>query len=200
MRTLSPGETRSLHSDALPRRLGFWATTALVIGTIIGSGIFRVPATVAAEVGSVSAVAVVWILGGLITMCGTLATAELAAAYPQPGGVFVYLREAYGPGVAFVYGWTMLFLAPVSTSAIALVFAEYTATLVPLSPVGVRVVAIGAILIASVTAYRSVVAAGAIQAAATLGKLAALVCLIGAAFLFGDGSQGAFASGASAEV
>src|SRR5688572_22884752 len=102
----------------LPRRLGFWATTAIVVGTIIGSGIFRVPASVAGEVGSVGGVALVWILGGVITLCGALATAELAAAYPRAGGVFVYLREIYGPGVAFLFGWTMLFLAPASTAGL----------------------------------------------------------------------------------
>jgi amino acid permease len=76
-------------SEGLPRRLGFWATTAIVVGTIIGSGIFRVPATVASEVGSPTAIALVWVLGGVISLCGALALAELAAAYPASGGVFV---------------------------------------------------------------------------------------------------------------
>jgi amino acid transporter len=191
------GEARSVP-DALPRRLGFWTTTALVIGTIIGSGIFRVPAAVAADAGSVTGIALVWILGGVITLCGTLATAELAAAYPDTGGFFVYLREAYGPGAAFLYGWTMLFLAPASTGAIALVFAEYSSTLVPLSPAGIRMVAAGSIVLVSITAYRSVVGAGAIQNVATLGKVAALAGLILTAFLLGDGTQGAFGSGAAA--
>jgi APA family basic amino acid/polyamine antiporter len=82
-------------NDQLPRRLGLWATTAVVVGTIIGSGIFRVPASVAAEVGSPTAIMLVWILGGVISLCGALALAELAAALPQSGGVFAYLR----PGV-----------------------------------------------------------------------------------------------------
>src|SRR5919107_1429566 len=99
-------------ADGLLRRLGFLATTGVVIGTIIGSGIFRVPASVAAEVGSPSAIAVVWILGGLISLCGALSLAELAAALPMSGGVFVYLREAYGPLPAFLFGWTQLFLVP----------------------------------------------------------------------------------------
>ncbi len=129
-------------SDSLPPRLGFWATTAVVVGTIIGSGIFRVPASVASEVGSPAAIALVWVLGGVISLCGALALAELAAALPASGGVFVYLREAYGPLVAFLFGWTQLFLAPASMAAIALVFAEYLGTLTPLSPVGVRLVAV----------------------------------------------------------
>jgi APA family basic amino acid/polyamine antiporter len=195
---LSANGRAIVDGEALPRRLGFWTTTALVIGTIIGSGIFRVPAAVAADAGSVSGIAMVWILGGVITLCGTLATAELAAAFPDTGGFFVYLREAYGPGAAFLYGWTMLFLAPVSTGAIALVFAEYSSTLVPLSPAAVRVVAAGSVVLVSITAYRTVLGAGAIQNVATLGKVAALTGLVATAFLFGDGTQGALGRGAAA--
>jgi basic amino acid/polyamine antiporter, APA family len=100
--------------------LGFWATTGVVVGTIIGSGIFRVPASVAADVGSPTAIALVWVLGAVISLCGALALAELAAALPESGGVFVYLREAYGPLIAFLFGWTSLFLSPGSFAGIAL--------------------------------------------------------------------------------
>jgi len=87
----SPGVagTRS----ALPRRLGFWEATLVVIGVTIGSGIFRVPASVADTVGSPAGVAAVWVAGGVIALCGALSLAELAAIFPEPGGVFVYLRE-----------------------------------------------------------------------------------------------------------
>ena len=193
---LSSATSRS--DGALPRRLGFWATTAVMVGSIIGSGIFRVPAAVAGDVGSVGGLATVWVLGGVIALCGALATAELAAAFPESGGVFVYLREAYGPGVAFLYGWTMLFLAPAGTAGLSLVFAEYLGTLVPLSPRGVHVVAAGAIVVVAAAGYRSVRGAGAIQSAATVGKLAALAALIGAAFLLGDGTAGSFGRGAPA--
>lgn len=183
-------------ADPLPRRLGFWATTALVIGTIIGSGIFRVPAAVAGDAGSLGGVAAVWLLGGLITLCGALATAELAAAFPESGGIVVYLREAYGRGMAFLYGWTLLFLAPAGTAALALVFAEYLGQLVPLSTIGIQVVASGAIAILVATSYRSVEGGGAIQGAATVGKVAAIAALILAAFVLGDGSSGSFGRGA----
>ena len=83
----------ALTADALPRRLGLVATAGVVIGTIIGSGIFRMPSVVAAEVGSTAGVMAVWTLGGLISLCGALSLAELAAAFPRSGGVFVYLRE-----------------------------------------------------------------------------------------------------------
>jgi amino acid transporter len=184
--------------DHLPRRLGFWSTTAVVIGTIIGSGIFRVPAEVAADVGSVSGLAAVWVLGGIIALCGALAIAELAAAFPESGGVVVYLREAYGPGLAFLYGWTLLFLAPASVAALALVFAEYLGILVPLSSTGVRLVAAAAIVVVSAASYRSVRGAGAIQGVSTVGKVVALLALIVAAFLLGDGGAGAFGRGAPA--
>jgi amino acid transporter len=182
--------------SGLARSLGFWPIALLVIGVIIGSGIFRVPSAIAADAGSVGRIAIVWILGGVITLCGALATAELAAAYPHSGGVFVYLREAFGPGAAFVYGWTMLFLAPASTAAVALVFAEYFGTLVPLSPAAARIVAAAAIVVVAIPTYRSVSSSGATQGAATVGKLAALAGLILAAFLLGDGSEGTFGQGA----
>src|SRR4051812_15195118 len=100
MATAAPivtGTPAITESDQLPRRLGLWATTGVIVGTIIGSGIFRVRATVAAEVGSPTAIMLVWVLGGVISLSGALALAELPAALPQSGGVFVYLRQAYGP-------------------------------------------------------------------------------------------------------
>ena len=184
-------------ADPLPRRLGFWATTALVIGTTIGSGIFRVPAAVAGDAGSIWGVAAVWVLGGLITLCGALATAELAAAFPESGGIVVYLRESYGRGMAFLYGWTLLFLAPAGTAALALVFGEYLGQLVPLSTVGIQIVASGVVAILAATSYRSVEGGGAIQGVATVGKVSAIAALIVAAFLLGDGSAGAFGRGAA---
>jgi basic amino acid/polyamine antiporter, APA family len=184
--------------DALPRRLGFWATTALVAGLIIGSGIFRVSGGVANDVGSVGGVAIVWILGGIITLCGVLSIAELAAAFPASGGLFVYLREAYGPALAFLFGWTALFLYPAGTAGVSLVFAEYLGTMLHLSPSGVRFAAAGAILFAAIVSYRSVRGPGALVSAATVGKLGALVLLVVAAFAFGDGSTGSFGGGAPA--
>jgi APA family basic amino acid/polyamine antiporter len=185
-------------SDQLPRRLGLWATTAVVVGTIIGSGIFRVPASVAAEVGSSTAIVLVWVLGGVISLCGALSLAELAAALPQSGGVFVYLRQAYGPLIAFVFGWTQLFLAPASVAGISLVFAEYLSTVVPLSPTGVRAVAALVLLLVGAAGYRSVRGLGAFIGAAAVAKVAAIATLVLAAFLLGDGDAGSLGRGAPA--
>jgi amino acid transporter len=184
--------------SALPRRLGFWTAIAVVVGDVIGSGIFRVPSTVATEVGSIGGIALVWVVGGVITLCGALAYAELSAALPRPGGTFVYLHEAYGPGVAFLFGWTVLIIEPAAAAALAIVFAEYLGRLVSLTAVGVRLVATAAILVVAAASYRSVRGAGAIQNAATAAKLAALVALIIAAFLLGDNQAGAFGPDAAA--
>ena len=182
--------------DALPRRLGLLATTAIVIGTIIGSGIFRVPATVAGAVGVPAGVAVVWIVGGLITLCGALSLAELAAAYPRTGGVFVYLHEAYGPLIAFLFGWTMLFLAPGALAGVALVFAEYLGTLISLSANEIQVTAAITLAACGAMAYRSVSGVGRLISVATFAKVAAITALVIVAFLIGDGSAGSFGQGA----
>lgn len=182
-------------NDALPRRLGFLAATGLVVGTIIGSGIFRVPASVAGAVGTPGAVALVWVLGGVISLCGALSLAELAAAFPRSGGVFVYLREAYGPLVAFLFGWTILIVGPASVAGIALVFAEYLGRLMPLAPGGIRAVAAGALLVVSLAAYRSVQGVGALVSAASAAKIAAIAVLVVAAFALGDGDAGSFGAG-----
>lgn len=192
-----PAGPSGAPGDSLPRRLGFWTAIAVVIGDVIGSGIFRVPSAVATEVESVTGIMLVWVLGGVITLCGALSLAELAAAMPRAGGVFVYLRETFGPGVAFLFGWTILLAEPAATAAIALVFAEYLGRLVPLTPIGIRLVAAALILGVAAAGYRSVRGAGAIQGLATAAKVAALFVLIAAAFLMGDGDVGALTSSGS---
>ena len=92
----------------MPRSLGPWGATAIVVGITIGTGIFRVPATVAAQLHAVGPAMVCWLLGGLISLCGALSVAELGAALPRSGGIFAYLLECYGPLPAFLYGWACL--------------------------------------------------------------------------------------------
>ena len=188
----------SVAGKELPRRLGLTATTAIVIGTIIGSGIFRVPASVAGAVGVPAGVAVVWVLGGLITLCGALSLAELAAAYPRTGGVFVYLREAYGPLLSFLFGWTMMFLAPGALAGIALVFAEYLGTLISLSPDGVQLAAAFTLAGCGAMAYRSVSGVGGLVSVATFAKVGAIAALVFVAFLLGNGGEGSLGQGAPA--
>src|SRR6266478_3529133 len=95
----------------LKRDLGSWAAACIVVGTVIGSGIFLVPRTMIQRVGSVEMVFLVWVVGGLLSLAGALSYAELAAAIPEAGGEYAYLREAYGPLWGFLYSWTQLWVA-----------------------------------------------------------------------------------------
>jgi basic amino acid/polyamine antiporter, APA family len=103
-----------MHQKApteLKRDLGPWAAASIVVGTVIGSGIFLVPHDMIARVGTPTMVFVVWIFGGLLTLAGSLSYAELAAAIPEAGGEYAYLREAYGPVWGFLYSWTQMWVA-----------------------------------------------------------------------------------------
>ena len=119
------------HLD-LKRELGIWSAAAIVVGTVIGSGIFLVPSSMVRSVGSPAMVFAVWIAGGLLSLFGALSYAELAAALPQAGGEYVYLREAYGPLWGFVYGWTQMWVAKSgSIATLAAGFVIYLANFRP---------------------------------------------------------------------
>jgi len=171
----------------LPRSLGVWSAAAAAVGLTIGSGIFRVPGTVAAESGSVGAIALVWVLGGVITLCGALTVAELAAAFPRAGGIYVYLREAYGPLPAFLFGWSWFFIRSAASAGTTLVFVAYLRTFVPLDPVAQRVVAVALIVAVGAAHYRSVRLGAALQNATTLAKVLALLVTALVIFALGQG-------------
>src|SRR5436309_4491754 len=121
---LAPATDR--WGDRLPRRLGFWSAVAVLVGSTIGGGIFRTPAVIAERVPASLPMFGVWVLGGLLALCGALTYAELAALYPRSGGVYVYVREGFGRLPAFLFGWTELVLIRASAlGAIATPFAEY---------------------------------------------------------------------------
>ena len=123
---------KPLHANELRRDLGAWAAASLVVGTVIGSGIFLVPRTMIQRVGSVEMVFVVWIVGGILSLAGALSYAELAAAMPEAGGEYVYLREAYGPLWGFLYSWTQMWVAKSgSIAAFATGFFLYCADFFP---------------------------------------------------------------------
>ena len=116
----------------LRRDLGVFAALAIVVGTVIGSGIFRVPQAMILNVGSVRLVFLVWVAGGMLSLAGALTYAELAAAMPGAGGEYVYLTEAYGPLWGFLYSWTQMWVAKSgSIATLATAFFEYTAHFVP---------------------------------------------------------------------
>ena len=116
----------------LRRDLDIWGAVAMVVGTVIGSGIFLVPKAMVLRVGSPEMVFAVWIFGGLLTLFGALTYAELAAALPEAGGEYAYLREAYGPFFGFVYGWTQTWVAKsASIATLATALFYYLANFLP---------------------------------------------------------------------
>lgn len=188
----APEGTGVMAGDRLPRRLGVWSAAAVLVGSTIGSGIFRVPSVVAGDVGTVGSMALLWVLGGLVALVGALTIAELAVMFPRSGGIYVFLREAYGPLPAFLFGWTeLVVIRPSALGAIAMLFAEYVEEFVPMSGTGVRLVAAGAILLLAAANIRSVDWGALVQNLSTVAKVAALVGLALLAFLLGDPSQGA---------
>ena len=133
--------------NSLPRHLGVAAVTALVIGEVIAIGIFLTPATMARSLGSPFWLLVVWLVMGAMALSGALCYGALAARFPEAGGGYVYLREAYGPMVAFLYGWKcMLVMDPGITAALAVGLASYVGYAFALSGVVLKAVTIGAIL------------------------------------------------------
>jgi APA family basic amino acid/polyamine antiporter len=160
--------------------------TALVVGTIIGASIFVQPSEITGAVQSIGGVLLVWLAAGALTMVGALIAAEWASAYPKTGGVYVYLSEAFGRPAGFLWGWAMFWsMHSGIIAAIAVIFARYTAYFVPLSPVGLDVVAIGAILLLSAVNYVGVKHGSMLQAAFTLGKLVAVAVIIVVGFVLG---------------
>lgn len=116
----------------LKRDLGLWGAASIVVGTVIGSGIFLVPKSMVQNVGSAEMVIFVFVFGGLLSLAGALTYAELSAAMPEAGGEYVYLREAYGPFFAFLYGWTQMWVAKSgSIATLATAFFTYMANFFP---------------------------------------------------------------------
>lgn len=115
-----------MHSPDLPRRIGVWGAAAVQVGIIIGSGIFRTPPQIAGVLSSPTVILFLWLAGGVLSLLGAITYAELAAMHPQSGGVYVFLREAYGRCVAFVFGWSYtLIMKPLGAAGIAIVFGEH---------------------------------------------------------------------------
>jgi amino acid transporter len=181
------------HTDRLQRQLGVWSAMAVLVGSTIGSGIFRVPSTIAGEVGTVGAMAMLWIVGALIALFGALTLAELAALFPRSGGIYVFLREAYGPLPAFLFGWTeLLVIRPSALGGIAVLFAEYVKVFVPLTGGQVKMVAAAAIVMLATANIVSLKFGALVQNASTAAKVFTLVGLGVAAFVFGDFARGSF--------
>jgi APA family basic amino acid/polyamine antiporter len=185
----------------LKRDLGVFAALAIVVGTVIGSGIFRVPQAMILNVGSVRLVFLVWVVGGMLSLAGALTYAELAAAMPGAGGEYVYLTEAYGPLWGFLYSWTQMWVAKSgSIATLATAFFEYTAHFVPqfesvwftAGPFSVKygqVFALVLILLLGGINYLGVRIGGDVQVAVTAVKVALIAFVILAGLLYAHPSS-----------
>ena len=183
----------------LERRLGLWAAIGIVIGVTIGSGIFRTPASIAERVPDPMLMLSVWLIGGLLSLCGALSVAELAASLPQTGGWYVYLREGWGRLAGFLFGWSELVLIRASSAgAIATVFSEYLIRSLgfdpALNPALTDYVAAAAIIGAAAINIRGVQVGAAFAGFSTVAKFGALALLVLAVFLLGGGGGGTTAN------
>ncbi len=178
-------------SQTYVRRLNTWDAAMIVIGGVIGAGIFRTPATVAERTGSGAQVLVLWAIGGLLTLAGVLCYAELGARRPQAGGTYVYLREAFGKLPAFLFGWTMALINyPGSVAAVATTFADYFCAATGLPAVYIKPVAVGAIAFIVGVNLFGIRAGSIVQNIFTVLKLAAIALLVVVGLVLAHGHLG----------
>lgn len=197
--------------------IGFGAATAVVVGSIIGSGIFMKPAVMAAQVGSPVWLTLVWIVAGIFSLFGALIFAEAGCMFPQTGGLYVYLRHMYGNFVAFLYGWAgFTVINTASVAAIAFVCAQYSdfflhlpqfdraveqsvvwhipflGNLYPLDNAGVKLIAISLVLGLTLVNYLSVRAGSALQVVSTVIKIIVVALLVAGIFYSDNGTTANF--------
>jgi APA family basic amino acid/polyamine antiporter len=180
----------------LARVLGLFSVIGIIVGAMIGSGIFINPAKVARDVGTPQWMLLVWIVGGVLSFFGALAVAELAAAYSQAGGIYIYLREAYGPLVAFLFGWTLFLVIESGTIAtLAVGFSSlYLPYFVELSALQTKVVAISLIAILSAVNILGVRKGAWLMNFLTSIKFIGLIGICAVVFIFARGSTANFLS------
>jgi len=172
------------RSQGLVRRLGMFDATMLVMGGIIGSGIFVTPAEVARHVDTPLLIVGVWIIGGLIALAASFVYAELAARRPEVGGQYAYLRDAYGPMPAFLYGWALLLVIQSGgMAAVAITFARYFADLVHV-PVADSVVAVTVLAVLTIINCLGVRSGSNVQSGLMMLKIVAIGGLVVAGVLF----------------
>jgi APA family basic amino acid/polyamine antiporter len=173
----------------LTRTLRLGDLVLVVIGTVIGSGIWVVPGAVLRASGGDPGVALlVWLLGGVFSLLGALTFAELGGMLPEAGGSYVYVREAFGPLPAFLLGWTLfLAIGTGSIATLAVAFGNYAAELVPLGPAARRLLALGVIAAVTAVNVRGTRHAANVQNWSTAIKVGAILVLSVAGFVLGDG-------------
>jgi amino acid transporter len=167
----------------LKRQIGLYAATAVTVGSIIGSGIFRSPSSVARQLPSQPLMLAAWIVGGILSMAGSLALAELAVAHPKTGGLYVFIRESFGRRLGFVFGWASLaVIKPTVIASIASVFAIYFCQVVGWSAGAQLPVGLTAIGVLTFVNWLGVREGTATQTTLTTLKVAGILLLCIAAF------------------
>ena len=163
----------------LTRAIGLTQATALVVGTIIGTSIFVQPSEITREVPTIAGILLAWSLAGVLTFLGAIVCAELASAFPQTGGVYVFLREAFSTRVAFMWGWANFWsIHSGIIAAISVVCARYIAFFVDLTPLQQQLAAVGVIAAVSAINYVGVRTGTTVQTAITGAKLVAILALL----------------------
>jgi basic amino acid/polyamine antiporter, APA family len=169
----------------LPRKLGLFDSLSIVIGVIIGAGIFLVPNLVAQELKSSPAILAVWVFAGVVSFFGALACAELGTMFPATGGQYVFLRESWGPMVGFLCGWSMFLVARTAQVAwLAVTLALYVSYFLPLSGAASKLIGLGAITIFTGINYWGATTGAFVQKIFTLAKVFGLLAIITSALLW----------------
>src|SRR5213593_4545390 len=198
--------------ERLTRRLGLWSAVAVLVGSTIGSGIFRTPAGVAQRVDDVPLFLLAWVLGGAVVLCGALTYSELAAAFPRSGGVYVFVREAFGPLPAFLFVWAELWvIRPGAYGAIGITASAYTlrtlgldpaAIIAAIGPVDIRaeqLLGAGYIVLVGTVNYFGIHRGAVLQNLSTVFKVGALALLVLVGFALGSPSADLPAGGIFAQ-
>ena len=174
----------------LKRRLNLFDATLLVIGNVVGAGIFTTSGFLAGELPHPLLFIAIWVIGGLLTLCGALTYAEMAGMFPRSGGDYQFLKEAYGPWAGFLLGWVSFWvITPGSVAVLSIAMVGYMKGFFPFHHVlSEKVLAIAVIFFFSFINYRGVRLSGTLQDFSTLGNLLIMLAFILGGFLFGSGN------------
>ena len=173
----------SQQEVALKRQIGLYAATAITVGNIIGSGIFRSPHSVAQHITSFPLVILAWVIGGVLSICGALVLAELAVTHPKTGGLYVFIREGFGDAHGFVFGWANLWvIKPTVIASITTVFALYFCQVLHLPKGAEFPIGAGAILLLTFVNWLGVKEGAGTQSVFTTLKVVGIAALCVAAF------------------
>lgn len=184
-----------MEQHNLKKSLGYWDSVAIVIGSVVGVGIFRTPSEVCQYLTDPGWVLGAWFLGGLIAFLGTLCYSELSSSFPETGGTYVYLKYAYGPWAGFLFGWSELALMrTASIASVSYAFGEYFRNLLPPFPGFEKVVAMAAIWLLTLINIAGLHYGKWLQNGVSIGKALALTSLIALGLTLGQGSSANFVS------